>query len=573
MTKKYLTYVVCCLTVLFIGAAAQTSDNEPLKYRGAMGFADGSDKIAGFEFVKDGSKLVVIGETQIQIWDAKELKLIRSIPHTIDQFAPSKGFFSKYILLGIPKLLRWRPYVVDPNGKWLATIERSDIPNIRTVVVRDLQELNKINELKLDGYSANYISYDEARDQVVGEFKKGKSNAYVSWDAVGLAQTKVLVIDDYKWHKEIKDGKKVIVGSGDSKFVANLKQGDTLTLRDVATGKIETVYSADGLKPETPFQETEVVANETLLVSKRDDRLFVWDIDGDGKPKIELPVGNPKNTYNYRGVLNDRFIHLTKDNSLYIYDLIGNSDRPEEFRPTSKDRPYPADISKDGRFIAVQEAERARVFEIGKNDPVLSIVRDSPNERLRGIAFVEELGVFAIGRVNNKEKKPFRTELFDLADFKLTRSIARWTSPSYRLIKEDKFFLDTGIGYASIFDIEGNRSISFELNTSTTYCSSDDTNCTSETFNTERLSLNGDETLAIKTGDRVTSVWDLNDGKLLQNLLLKDRAKYDKKNVLKESGVVDVKWSDDSSFVYGVNQTGTFSNTAIRTIHVWDVVK
>lgn len=573
MTKKYLTYVLCCLATLFIGAAAQTSDNEPLKYRGAMGFADGSDKIAGFEFVKDGSKLVVIGETQIQIWDAKELKLIRSIPHTIDQFAPSKGFFSKYILLGIPKLLSWRPYVVDPNGKWLATIEKSELPNIRTVVVRDLQDLNKINELKLDGYSASYISYDEARDQVVGEFKKGKSNAYVSWDAVGLTQTKVLVIDDYKWHQEIKDGSKVIAGSGDSKFVANFKQGNTLTLRDVATGKIETTYSADGLKPETPFQETEVVANETLLVSKRDDRLFVWDIDGDGKPKIEFPVGNPKNTYNYQCVLNDRFIHLTKDNSLYIYDLIGNSDRLQEFRPTSKDRPFPADISKDGRFIAIQEAERVRVFEQGKDVPVLEIVRDSPKERLRGIAFIEEFGVFAVGRANNAEKKPFRTELYDMSDFKLARSIPRFVSPFYRLIKQDKFFFDFGIGHAGIWDIEGTRSISFEINTATTDCSSDDINCSEETYNTERLTMNADETLAIKTGDRVTSVWDLNDGKLLQNLLLKDRAKYDKKNVLKESGVVDVKWSDDSSFVYGVNQTGTFSNTAIRTIHVWDVVK
>ncbi len=573
MTKKYLTYVICCLAALFIGATAQTSDNEPLKYRGAMGFADGSDKIAGFEFVKDGSKLVVIGETQLQIWDAKELKLIRSIPHTIDQFAPSKGFFSKYILLGIPKLLRWRPYVVDPNGKWLATIERSDVPDIRTVVVRNLQDLSKINELKLDGYSANYISFDEAREQVVGEFKKGKSNAYVSWDAADLKQTKVLVIDDYKWHQEIKDGKKVIAGSGDSKFVANFKQGESLTLRDVATGKIETTYSADGLKPETPFQETEVVANETLLVSKRDDRLFVWDIDGDGKPKIEFPVGNPKNTYNYQCVLNDRFIHLTKDNSLYIYDLIENSDRPQEFRPTAKDRPFPADISKDGRFIAIQEAERVRVFEQGNDAPVLEIVRDSPKERFRGIAFIEEFGVFAVGRANNAEKKPFRTELYDMSDFKLARSIPRFVSPLYRLIKQDKFFFDFGIGHAGIWDIEGTRSISFDIKTATTDCSSDDINCSEETYNTELLTMNAVETLAIKTGDRVTSVWDLNDGKLLQYLLLKDRAKYDKKNMLKESGIADVKWSDDSSFVYGVNQTGNFSNTAIRTIHVWDVVK
>lgn len=566
---------LCCfqLFVLAISVLSVGANDGPLKYRGKMGFFDDSDSIAASEFVKDGSKLVLIGQKNIQIWDAKGLKLIRSVPHSIDQFAPAKGFFSKYVLLGLPKILNWRPYLIDPDGKWLATIEKDGNSKLRTVIVRDLKDLGKISELKVDDYSARYISFDESKKQIFGVFDKEKSNTYVVWDSTDLKQKRSYVIDDYKWHQEINDGKRLIVGSGDSKFALNIKQGESLTLRDVETGNILTTFTAKDLKPETSFQETQIIAKETLLVAKRDDRLFVWDINGDGNPQMEIPVGNPKGTYSYQRIINDRFIYVKKEGSIFLFDIFGNKDQPIEFAAPPKDSVHLADITDDNRFVAVQDDDSVRVFEIGKTDPVLEIKRDSPKERLRGVAFIEEYNLFAVGRVNNAEKKPFKTYLYDMKDFTLSKTMLAAIYPSYHLIQDKKYFYSEGIGRAYIWDMDDTTSISFDIKTGTTTCSDNEINCTSETYNAERLLLNGDQTLMIKTGSKVSSVWDLKDGKLLQYLFDKDNVKYDKKQAIKDSGISDVYWSDDFSFAYSTNKMGVFFNSSMKVIHVWDVVK
>jgi len=547
------------------------SDEEFLKYRGAVGFADRSDKIVDHEFTKDGKKLILIGEKNLQIWNVDSLKLIRSIPNSIDQFTPSSGFFSKYILLGLPKLLQWRPYLIDPNGKWIATIEKEPTAKGRLVIVRDLKNLDQIGTLSVDEFSAKWLSFDEQKNEILTTFEKGKANAFVSWKASDLSKTESIVIDEYKWHEKIQNGKKVIVGAGDSKFVLNLKQGETLSLRDVATGETEKYFTADNLDPKTPFQDTEVTDDEKILISKRDDRLFVWDIDGDGKPRFEIPGGDLG--YKFKKILNDRFILASKEKDLYLFDIRGNGMPNMRFQALApKDSVKFADISADGRFIALEEDERVRVFDLnGGGEPVLELRRDSPNERFRGIVFLNEFGSLAVGRANNADKKEFRSEIYDLTDFKLTKTYPRSFQPGYELILNDKYMFDESTGSASIWDPESGKAVFIPIKTETNSCSYDDTNCTETTSNAQRLYFNNDETRLIRTGDNSDSLWDVKSGERLQELFDKDKVKCNKRNEVKHSGLAETKWSADNSYVYALDMSGLFRTS--RLIHFWDVVK
>ena len=567
VTNNLAVFLLVIGLTFSLSLAAFAADDEFLKYRGAVGFTDRSDKIVDYEFTKEGKKLIIIGEKHLQVWNVHELKLVRSIPNSIEQFAPIKGIFSKYILMGLPKILQWRPFLVDPNGKWIATIEKPNKAQARMVVIRDLEKLDQIGTLSVDGFSAKLIAFDEQKNEILTTFEKEKANAFVSWKASDLSKTESIVIDEYKWHKKIRDGKKVIVGAGDSKFVFNIKQGETLSLRDVATGETEKYFTAENLKSGTPFQDTFVTENERILISRRDDRLFVWDIDGNGKPRFELPVGNPKFEYRFKKILNDRFILASKEKDLYLFDIRGDGTPKMKFQAlVPKDSVEFADISSDGRYIAVEEDERLRVFDLnGGSEPVLELKRDSPNERFRGIVFLNEFGWLAVGRANNAEKKAFRSEIYDLKNFALTKTYPRYFQPGYELIMNDKYMFDEDTGSASIWDPESGKFVFIPIKTDSTDCSYDDTNCTETIYNVQQLYFSDDETRIIRTGDNSDSLWDVKEGKLLQELFDKDNVKYNKRSQIKNSGLVETKWSADNSYVYALGSSGR--------ILFWDVVK
>lgn len=130
----------------------------PLELSSEVGFLDSSDKIVGHKILSK-DRILIIGKKKIQIWDYRNGKLLNEVPHEIKQFAP-KGFVTKYILFSIPVMLDWKPFVVEPDGKWMVTSERVNGSDLRYAVVRDLVTLKTIATLELPGVSAEMIAFD-----------------------------------------------------------------------------------------------------------------------------------------------------------------------------------------------------------------------------------------------------------------------------------------------------------------------------------------------------------------------------------------------------------------------------
>ncbi|HEY0050078.1 MAG TPA: hypothetical protein VGB68_12365, partial [Pyrinomonadaceae bacterium] len=141
--------IICAVNFVF----AQTG-GEVLEFKSKIGFTGGEDKIVEYKFLENGRKLLLIGEKNLQIWDVENARLLNAATHQIPQFAP-RGFFSTYLLMGVPRLLDWRPFLVDEGGRWIITVEKIGANPLRSAVVRDLQNLKQIAALDLPNVSTD----------------------------------------------------------------------------------------------------------------------------------------------------------------------------------------------------------------------------------------------------------------------------------------------------------------------------------------------------------------------------------------------------------------------------------
>jgi len=312
--------ILAILTIIFAFTAAFAAADEVLEFKSKIGFSNGEDKIVEHRFIDNDKKLLIIGLKNLQIWDVENAKLLNSVPHQIPQFSP-RGFVSTYLLWGLPKLLDWRPYLIDPNGKWIITTEKVGTNPLRSAVVRDLRDLKQIAVMDLPNVSTEYITFDENKNEILTFGITEKTGEFARWDIDKFTSKEFFSVKEYKWHQKIRDGEKMIVGAGDTKFSWSAllgKQGDSLTLRDVKSGTIEKEFTAKNLKPETAYQDTTVSADEKLLIARRNDRIFVWEINGDGQPKFEVSNPNPKGDFSFKEIVDRRFIVVKIDGKLHI---------------------------------------------------------------------------------------------------------------------------------------------------------------------------------------------------------------------------------------------------------------
>ena len=588
-----------------------------LEFKTKIGFTNGEDKIVAHEFLENGSKVLIIGEKNLQLWDVENAKLMNSVAHDFSQFAP-RGFVSSYLLLGIPRILDWKPFVVEPRGEWIITVEKLGASEKRSAVVRDLQTLKQLAVLDLPNVSTDYVAYDEQKNEIMTFGRENLDAAFASWHASDFSQKDLISVKDYKWHQMIRDDKKILVGSGDTKFswsaIAN-KQGDMLTLRDVKTGAIERKFTVENLKPDTTFQTTIVSSDEKFLISKRDNRVFVWEIDGDGKPKFEISSPNPKNDFDLKKVVDQKFIVGKLDEQIRVYDVAGNGEpiftlapqNPKEdlsfrqivggrfvvIKADNKIRVYdtqgkvslkyelasdnPKDTmefygaTKDGKYIVVRDDRKVSVYELAGGDkPIYEIVRDSESERFNYVFFTEEKDLLAISRTNRKEKKAPRTEFYDIATGKLQLTAPFAASFAAKFTPDGKYFYEQNTGSLNVWNVLANKFYAIGLDTYTeqkydpvTY---ETTN--GDTRNSEYTKFSPDYRYILRYGDDVTAVFDAETGVKVQTLFDAEKVKYDKKNEIKKSGLGESGWLNNE-YIYAFDARSFSGNQ--RTISLWQV--
>lgn len=557
----------------FVAAAPVAANDDVLKFKANIGFDKSEDVIVEHKFLADGKRILLIGEKYLQIWDVENAKLLNSAPHKIPQFAP-KGFVSTFLLAGIPNILNWRPYLIDPQGRWIITIEATADKKIKSAVVRDLQTVKQIAVLDLPNISTDYVSFDDRKGEIITFGQQDKTASFANWNAATFQVEKTISINDYKWHQLISDEHKMLVGAGDTKIsqLGMSKEGGNLTLRDVKTGAIEKEYTAKNLLPRTSFTETIVGKDEKFLISKRDNRIFVWDVNGDGSPRFEISAKNPKDDFEFKNLVGGQFIFIALNKKLLVYDVEGSGAPKYELASAAPISTVNLmDRTLDNRYMVVADDAKLSVIEIaGSGKPLYEIVRESEKERFNTIKFADDEKYLIVGRANRSEKKPSRTEFYDLETGKLAFEIPAYLSSDVIFTADKKFLYDETLGGTLVWNFAEKKSFVIPLDVY--YPDTNDSAYAHQSpSNIERTRLSPDNKFILRYGNDLVSVFDIETGKEIQTIFNAEKVKYKKDNQIKDSGLGNAGWSENGKYVYAFNEGGLFGRS--RSVGFWNVEK
>ncbi len=602
--------------LVVIAAVNAFGAGDVLKFHAKLGFVKGEDKITSYEFIDDEKKLVIIGQKSIQVWDVDNAKLLNSVNHQIEQFSPG-GWVGTYLLLGLPKALKWRPWVIEPSGKWIMTSEKLGTSKIRSAVIRDLKTLETVKTLDLPNVDIDYVALDETRNEILAFGFTEKMAGFGSFDRDTFERKDTYTVDDFKFQQPIRNSTKVIVGSGQTKIDwvgPNTKQGGMLTLRDVRDGKVEREYTADGFQPKSFYEETTVSEDEKYLLSKREDRIIVWEIDGDGRPKYEIRSQDPKKGLSIKQIVDRRYVVVKVDDSFRVYDIAGDGspkfevtrkfpkedidykglvggeylmvqskERLRVYRPGTadpmvefvSDKPgdtiYLADYSSEKGLIVLRDDNKAMVYDLADTSkPKYEIVRDSKYERFYMTSFIEAKGVLAVSRVNNSEKREPKTEFYDMMTGQRTLTIPMFVDGTMGYANKDQLIVMEQLGSFGVWNRDTGRVTRIPLKFHSAQSSSDRQAWEPEdtSYNTEFARLSTDYRYIMRWGGKVTYVFDATTGNSVQSLYDETYAKFDKKTKLVEnSGLGTCGWTKNGKYAYGLDDSGFFDTA--RGINFW----
>lgn len=541
-----------------------------LQFKSKIGFTRSEDMIVDHKLFDNDRKLLLIGKKYFQFWDLETATLLSSTPHQIPQFAP-RGLVDK-LLLGLPSALSWRPFLIDDAGKWLITVERTEGAEHRSAVVRDLNSARQLAVLDLPAISTDYVSLSADKREIVTFGKDGEASALASWDIDSFKLLRKVSIDEYRWHRSIKDGRKILVGSGDTKTIwigPNIKQGERLTLRDGSTGAVEKEFTAEGLEPKSPFQDTAVTANEKYLISRRDGRILVWDIDGNGRPRFEIAPAGPKTPKpRLDALLDGRSMVVSLDKTVAVYDLAGNG-TPRFVLGSGIERGIGlTETSADGRYLAVTDGSKITVLEASGNGSALYDIRwDSESERISPVGFIEGSRYFVVNRYARKVKDSGRTEFYDATgQMSITIPIPIGDKP--RFMADGTVLYSENMRAAMLWNFTEKRSTVIPLKVGhsdpdpNAYYVQDDLD-----YSIEWALPSPDEKYVLRYGGKRVSVFDLRSGLEVQDIFDKEKVKYDKNNRVKKSGLGKAAWAAQGRVLYVFDEGGFFGIT--RTVSLW----
>ncbi len=547
------------LLVFFVANVFASNDSEVLMFKAKIGFDKTEDKIIEYKFFESGKKVLLLGNKSLQIWDVENNKLLNSALHQIPQFAPSRFF--DYVSLGLTQVFAWKPYVIDPQGKWIITIEKTDDIKIKSVIVRDLQTVKQIAVLSLPNISVDYVALDESKNEIVTRGETDKKTTFANWDKTTFELKRAIPFVEYKWHHFIENEQKMLVGSGDTKIAwgNGVKEGSSLTLRDVKTGAIEKEFTAANLKPETSFVNTTVSRDERFLISERNDRIFVWEINGNGQPKFEISAKNDKEDFDFKRIVAGQFIFVSFDKKLYAYDAAGNgTPKYELVSPKANDSVNIVSITQDENYIAVTDDTKASVLETaGNGKPLYEIPFANEKEGFTALNFMRGEKYFIVSRVNRSEKKPERSEFYHIETGKIDLELPGTVGSDAQFTPDKRFIYSTGLGSTTVWNVaqKTRYKISLDVHYPDTI-DKDYVHSTDEPSNNESTLLSPDGKWFLRHGMYVVSIFDIETGNEVQRIFDPGNVKYNKENKVKNSGLGEAGWSEDGKYVYAFGQIG-----------------
>jgi WD40 repeat protein len=581
LLKFGLSVFVLCV-FCFVNVSA-----EPLQFKAKIGFDKDQDAIVSYKFLDNGKKVLIIGQQYLQFWDVENAKLLKSIPHNISSLG-NRGFFNS-MFLAISRKTDWNKYFVDPSGSLLISTEKTSDEKTTAAMVWDLDTAKQLAILNLpDSISTDDIFVDREKSEIITRGQGDIKSVFAIWDSQTYKLKSSISIDNYYWHQFIRNNEKIVVGSGDTKILWNTtgKNGLNLTLRDLKTGAVEKEFTADGLLPKTPFLEIRVSKDEKFLISIRDKRIFVWDIDGSTKPKFELSAKNPNEKVKFVDLI-DRNLIVSVDKKLVVYDVAGDGKpKYELISDKSNDSVKLIEKTTDGRFIVVSDDIKFSVIETaGTGKPAFEIDRNGNSEKVVDVRFMSDENYIVVRRVNKTDKSLKRTEFYDIETGKLKLDFPAMLgyNPEFHggqkyLISSgfyDKFFsIDNGYETAFVWNLETKTFFTVRLKHYTPPSQTPEEKVFQSGYDdsikpVEFLSISPDQKIILKYGGDLVTIFDIETGKEIQTIFNPEKVKYDKENKVKKSGLNDAGWSADGKYIYAFGFRGFFGYR--ETMSLWSV--
>ncbi len=546
MNRSILPVLLCFLFA--VAVSGQTDDVPVCEADLWIGFVQDEDKVVSHEFINSDSQILIIGNRLLRLYDIKTGKQIYSVSHDIPRF--TKGSFFDF------NLTKWLPYVVDSNGKWMVTAERVGNRKTRSAVARNIADASVIATMDIADVAVDFISYDETKNEITTIGTTDKKTAITRWSVGDFKQISSVTVTDLKWHQYVSGVEKMLIGSGDTRFAATaFKHGESLALFDLKTSQVEKTFSAPDLKPRTTFTETVVSKDESFLISRRDDRYFVWDIGGSGELKYELTAPDATQKFQLLQLVSGHYPVFKNGKNLVVYDVRQN-EKPLYVLSSSNlnDSVEFKGAFNDGEIMVVGDDTSVSMLNTkGDGKPFFRLETDSLHERFYPVSIIEEMQALAIGRNNRKEKKDFRTEIYDLTG-KLTHTLGMTVASPIKVSPDRSLLISEWTGGTNIWNFSEGKRFFISLKTSIpSYTEQDGTTSYGEAYNLENTEVSPNFDKILKHGDDLTALYDIVTGKEVSRLIEKKNAKYTKSGSLKKSGLGKAGWFAGGKYVYAVS--------------------
>jgi WD40 repeat protein len=375
------------ITFIFPQLVFSQAKREFVKLNSKIGFLKGEDTIKDYKVSEDGSLIFIVGSKTIQLWDVDGGLLLGSSEYIVPKSPTDPGKLAAFLTLGlstIPTFNIDRMVKSRPEGNYFVTFEGEK--EFRKAVARQITSSEKVAVFDLP-VPAQSVAFGKSNLLISG--KKDKQTSLGIWDAANFRQKSLLSINHYKWHIFLKDEQKIIIGSGDTKFSwTDFTQGNKLELRDVEGGKIEKEFTAPNLNPKDYYEQIGFTSDEKRLMARREDRIFVWNVDGDGLPEYVITADDPKSSLDYIKPVEYALFNYGDD------DAPDRITAPTNISATSEDE-------KNLKFIITKSDNKLKVFDIyGDGKPLLVVTPSLPKSKANFAGFVNDR--FLIAKADEK---------------------------------------------------------------------------------------------------------------------------------------------------------------------------
>jgi hypothetical protein len=204
----------------------------------------------------------------------------------------------------------------------------------------------------------------------------------------------------------------------------------------------------------------------------------------------------------------------------------------------------------------------------GKGEPVFTVSRQSISERLYNANFIDDGKYLSVARVNRKEKKPDRTELYDPATGKVLFDIPAGIGSKPNFTADKRYLYSTALGSATFWDFAERRAFRISLQTYTPSSTNHDGTTTNDSpVNVQWVELSPDERYILRYGYDTVTVFDIATGNEVQSIFDSAKVKYNKWNKVKQSGLSTAGWAAGGRVVYAFDQGGFFGKR--RAVSFW----